>query len=78
MVDIARKNLFHDKTRLAITVVGITFSVVLIFAQFGLYLGFMRNASIIIDNTEPTFGSRRRTRPTSTSRCTSARPRSTR
>jgi putative ABC transport system permease protein len=55
MVDIARKNLFHDKTRLVITVVGITFSVVLIFAQFGLYLGFMRNASIIIDNTDADF-----------------------
>jgi putative ABC transport system permease protein len=52
MVDIARKNLFHDRTRFAITVVGVTFSVVLIFAQFGLYLGFMQNASIIIDNTD--------------------------
>ena len=51
MVDIARKNLFYDRTRLAITVVGVTFSVVLIFAQIGIYLGFMQNASIIIDNT---------------------------
>jgi putative ABC transport system permease protein len=51
MVDIARKNLFHDKTRFLITLVGVTFSVVLVFAQFGIYLGFMRNASIIIDNT---------------------------
>lgn len=51
MVDIARKNLFYDRTRLAITVVGVTFSVVLVFAQFGIYLGFMQNASIIIDNT---------------------------
>jgi putative ABC transport system permease protein len=52
MVDIARKNLFYDRTRLVITVVGVTFSVVLVFAQFGIYLGFMQNASIIIDNTE--------------------------
>ena len=52
MVDIARKNLFHDKTRFIITVVGVTFSVVLIFSQFGIYLGFMENASIIIDNTQ--------------------------
>ena len=52
MVDIARKNLFHDRTRFIITVVGVTFSVVLIFSQFGIYLGFMENASIIIDNTQ--------------------------
>lgn len=52
MVDIARKNLLHDKTRFVITVVGVTFSVVLIFAQFGIYLGFMQNASIIVDNTD--------------------------
>jgi len=52
MVDIARKNLLHDRTRFIITVVGVTFSVVLIFSQFGIYLGFMENASIIIDNTQ--------------------------
>ena len=52
MVDIARKNLFHDRTRFLITVIGVTFSVVLIFSQFGIYLGFMQNASIIIDNTK--------------------------
>ncbi|MBI1848187.1 MAG: ABC transporter permease [Candidatus Rokubacteria bacterium] len=51
-VDIARKNLFHDRTRFLITVVGVTFSVVLIFAQVGIYLGFIENASIIIDNTD--------------------------
>ena len=51
VVDIARKNLFHDKTRFLITLIGVTFSVVLVFSQFGIYLGFMKNASIIIDNT---------------------------
>jgi putative ABC transport system permease protein len=51
MVDIARKNLLHDKTRFVITLIGVTFSVVLVFSQIGIYLGFMRNASIIIDNT---------------------------
>ena len=50
-VDIALKNLIHDRTRFLITLIGVTFSVVLVFAQFGIYLGFMRNASIIIDNT---------------------------
>jgi putative ABC transport system permease protein len=52
VVDIARKNLLYDRTRFLITVVGVTFSVVLIFAQFGIYLGFMQNASIIIDKTD--------------------------
>jgi putative ABC transport system permease protein len=52
MVDIARKNLLHDRTRFLITVIGVTFSVTLVFSQFGIYLGFMENASIIIDNTQ--------------------------
>lgn len=52
MVSIARKNLFHDKIRFIITLIGVTFSVVLIFAQVGIYLGFMQNASIVIDNTD--------------------------
>lgn len=51
MVDIALKNLLHDKARFLITLVGVTFSVVLVFSQFGIYIGFMRNASIIIDHT---------------------------
>ena len=52
MVSIARKNLFHDKIRFVITLIGVTFSVVLIFAQVGIYLGFMQNASVVIDNTD--------------------------
>ncbi|MEK6690510.1 MAG: ABC transporter permease [Nitrospirota bacterium] len=51
MVSMARKNLFHDKIRFIITLIGVTFSVVLIFAQVGVYLGFMRNASMIIDKS---------------------------
>jgi len=51
MVSIARRNLFHDKMRFIITLIGVTFSVVLIFAQVGVYLGFMRNASMIIDRS---------------------------
>ncbi|MBI5025775.1 MAG: ABC transporter permease [Nitrospirae bacterium] len=50
MVPISIKNLLYDKTRFAITIVGVTFAVVLIFAQIGIYLGFMKNASTIIDN----------------------------
>jgi len=51
VVSIARKNLFHDKIRFIITLIGVTFSVVLIFAQVGIYLGFMKNASMIIDKS---------------------------
>jgi putative ABC transport system permease protein len=50
MPSIARKNLFHDRTRLAITLIGITFSVVLIFTTIGVYLGFMQDASFIVQS----------------------------
>lgn len=51
-VPIARKNLFHDKVRLTITLVGIAFSVVLILVQMGVYLGMMENTASIINHTE--------------------------
>jgi putative ABC transport system permease protein len=50
-VAIARKNLFHDRVRFAITLVGISFSVVLILVQVGVYLGMMYNTSSIIEHT---------------------------
>lgn len=50
MPSIARKNLFHDRTRFAITLIGITFSVVLIFTTIGVYLGFMQDASFIVES----------------------------
>ena len=49
MASIARRNLFSDKIRLAITLVGITFAVVLMVGQVGAYLGFMNSASQLID-----------------------------
>lgn len=52
MVSIARRNLFKDKTRLIITVLGIVLAVVLMTAQIGVYLGFMRSASQVIDNSD--------------------------
>ncbi|MBI5378822.1 MAG: ABC transporter permease [Nitrospirae bacterium] len=52
MLSIALKNLLHDKTRLVFTTVGVTVAVVLIFAQVGVYLGFMQNASSVIDHTD--------------------------
>ncbi len=52
MVSIARKNLFHDKIRFIVALAGITFSVVLITIQVGVYLAFLANASVLIDHTE--------------------------
>jgi putative ABC transport system permease protein len=49
MPSIARKNIFHDRTRFAITLIGVTVSVVLLFTTIGTYLGYMRNTSFIID-----------------------------
>ncbi|MCF6291717.1 MAG: ABC transporter permease [Desulfobacterales bacterium] len=51
-VAIARKNLFHDRVRFVITLVGISFSVVLILVQVGVYLGMMYNTSSIIEHTD--------------------------
>ena len=51
MVSIARKNLFHDKVRFSVALAGITFAVVLITIQTGVYLAFLANASVLIDHT---------------------------
>jgi putative ABC transport system permease protein len=48
MVSIAWKNLIHDKVRLTVTQVGIVFALVLIFVQFGLFLGFLDTSSNIV------------------------------
>jgi putative ABC transport system permease protein len=52
VVSIARKNLFHDKVRFAVALAGITFAVVLITIQVGVYLAFLANTSVLIDHTE--------------------------
>src|SRR5262249_37758133 len=49
MVDLARKNLLHDKLRFAITVSGVAFAVTLVLVQIGLFLGILDNATITID-----------------------------
>src|SRR5262249_20964023 len=49
MVDLARKNLLHDKLRFLITVSGVAFAVTLIFVQIGLFLGILGNATITIE-----------------------------
>jgi len=52
VVSIARKNLLHDKVRFAVALAGITFAVVLITIQLGIYLAFLSNVSVLIDHTE--------------------------
>jgi len=48
MPSLARKNLFHDKTRLAVTLTGVIFALVLILVQFGLFLGFLDTTANIV------------------------------
>ena len=47
---IAFRNLFHDRLRLVATVIGIVFSMVLVTIQMGLYLGFGRMVTTMIDH----------------------------
>jgi len=48
---LARRNLFHDKVRFAVTLTGISFALVLIIVQFGLFLGFTTTTSNNIDHS---------------------------
>lgn len=47
---LALRNLFHDRVRLAVTLVGILFSIVLVAVQLGLYLGASRMITSHIDH----------------------------
>ena len=47
----ARRNLFHDKVRLIVTVTGIVFAVVLIVVELGLFVGFTETTSSLIDHS---------------------------
>lgn len=49
-VDLASKNLLHDKLRFFITVAGVAFAVTLVLVQVGLFLGILDNASITIEH----------------------------
>lgn len=51
MPPLARRNLFHDKVRLTVTLTGIVFSVVLIVVELGLFVGFTVTTSSIIDRS---------------------------
>src|SRR5947199_8638380 len=47
---LASRNLLHDRLRFIATVVGIVFSIVLVTIQMGLYLGFGRMVTTMIDH----------------------------
>src|SRR5256885_1063500 len=48
---LAWKNLLHDKVRLAVTLTGIVFALVLIVIQFGLFLGFLDTSANVVANS---------------------------
>ncbi len=63
ILTLAFRNLFHDRIRLVVTLVGILFSIVLVAVQLGLYLGSSRMITANIDNTKAdlwiaTFGAK--------------------
>ncbi len=45
------RNLFHDRPRFTATVIGIVFSIVLFTVQMGLFLGFDRMVTTMIDHS---------------------------
>src|SRR3974390_520036 len=47
---LAFRNLFHDRLRFIATVIGIVFSMVLVTVQMGLYLGFRRTVTTMVDH----------------------------
>src|SRR5262245_12899412 len=47
---LARRNLFHDRLRFVATIIGIVFSILLVTLQLGLYLGFGRMVTTMIDH----------------------------
>lgn len=49
ILTLAMRNLFHDRIRLAVTLVGILFSIVLVAVQLGLYVGASRMIVAMID-----------------------------
>ena len=52
MPPLARRNLFHDRVRLIVTLTGIVFAIVLIVVQIGLFIGFTSTTSNLIDNSQ--------------------------
>lgn len=52
MVNLARKNLLHDKLRFLITVAGVAFAVTLVLVQVGLFQGLLDNATVTIQQLD--------------------------
>ena len=51
MWTLARKILMHDRIKFAVAAAGVSMSVLLVLVQVGLYFGFMKNASNLIDHS---------------------------
>jgi putative ABC transport system permease protein len=51
MASLAYSNLLYDKVRLVVTLTGVIFAVVLVAVQLGLFIGFMRATSNVIDQS---------------------------
>ena len=51
VLTLASRNLFQDRLRFVATLIGIVFSVVLVMVQMGLYLGFGRMVTTMIDHS---------------------------
>ncbi len=52
ILTLAFRNLFHDRVRLAVTLIGILFSIVLVAVQLGLYLGSSHMITANIDHAK--------------------------
>src|SRR5690348_17673232 len=50
VLTLASRNLFQDRLRFIATLIGIVFSIVLVTIQMGLYLGFGRMVTTMIDH----------------------------
>src|SRR5258708_27829085 len=51
MPPLARRNLFHDKVRLTVTLTGIVFAVVLSVVELGVFAGFTSPTSGLVDHS---------------------------
>src|ERR1700746_1182105 len=52
VLTLASRNLFQDRLRFVATLIGIVFSVVLVMVQMGLYFGFGRMVTTMIDHAD--------------------------
>ena len=68
------KILLYDKTRFAVTVMGVAFAVALVFVQVGLFEGLISNASVTIEQSSADLWVTAEKPRTSTSRARSPRP----